>query len=80
MLLLYQQHYTHTSQLCAGASDKERSKWHLGKATDFVLLNQSGCCQLPSMDDAQEYMVRRNIFRCVGHDEAGCAKYSSSHS
>ncbi len=44
-------------QLCAGAREADRSKWHLGKASDYILLNQSGCYQLASVDDAHEYLV-----------------------
>uniref|UniRef100_A0A7S3VIZ6 Myosin motor domain-containing protein n=1 Tax=Dunaliella tertiolecta TaxID=3047 RepID=A0A7S3VIZ6_DUNTE len=58
-------------QLCAGATEVERTKWHLGSASDFLLLNQSGCYQLPSMDDALEYKRTRHAMTSVGigHDQ-----------
>jgi len=42
-------------QLCAGASDTEREKYKISTADKYQYLQQSGCTQVPNIDDAAEY-------------------------
>lgn len=42
-------------QLLAGAPDEWRDEFQLWTPDDYMLINQSGCIELPDMDDAAEF-------------------------
>lgn len=43
-------------QLCAGASDEERVELKLLKPEKYAYLNQSGCVDVPGVDDADDFL------------------------
>ncbi len=62
-------------QLCYGASAEERQRWRLPggasgsgaeAAAGFRYLAQSGCYELPRVDNAEEYRVTREAMAAVG--------------
>jgi len=44
-------------QLCAGASDEQRSMFEIRPPEDFHYLNQSGCVRMPHVNDSNEFEV-----------------------
>lgn len=53
-------------QLCDGASDSERVKWHLKAANEYRYLNQSTCYNLPNVNNAEEYKATIRAMTTVG--------------
>src|SRR5690606_31860016 len=53
-------------QLCAGASDEEKKKFHITKVTDFKSLMSGNCYQVEGMDDVQLYKETRSAMDTVG--------------
>lgn len=43
--------------MCAGSTPAEQERLHLGPASSFAYLAQSGCYALTGVDDAHEHTV-----------------------
>ena len=56
-------------QLCAGASEAERERFHILPAEEFFYLNKSGCMEIEGVDDAQNYRETRECMQVLGFSE-----------
>ena len=54
------------NQLCAGATAKEREKFHLKGPEAFQYLNQGGEPTIPNVNDAEEFGLTRKSLETVG--------------
>lgn len=54
------------TQLCAGATTKEREKFHLKGPEEFQYLNQGGEPTIPNVNDAEEFSLTRKSLETVG--------------
>ncbi|EPS70501.1 hypothetical protein M569_04240, partial [Genlisea aurea] len=53
-------------QLCAGASDDLRGRLRLNTASEYNYLNQSGCIEIPELDDAKNFHNLMGSLNTVG--------------
>jgi len=56
--------------LCKGAHENQRKEMQLGECKDYKLINQSGCYDVPSWNDVEEYEeMLRSFTACKITDE-----------
>jgi myosin V len=58
-------------QVCAGATPEERVRLHLREPQAYRYLNRSSCYDLPSLDNAKEYLATRRAMGVVGIPQQG---------
>ncbi|TPX50841.1 hypothetical protein SeLEV6574_g00644 [Synchytrium endobioticum] len=58
-------------QLVHGANDDERTRYQLGKATDYHYLTQSGCIDIPGVNDKKNFEGLKLALTVLKMDEDG---------
>ena len=56
-------------QLCAGATDEEREKFHILPAEEFLYLTKGQCLEIEGVDDSLNYSETRECMQVLGFSQ-----------